>query len=108
MNISRLVSLHDRVILRVFPPEYRIRISAPGYRIQNSIFISSQAGMNLVQAEVVAVGNGRLADNGILHPLSVGVGDIVLIHPESGSEFQNEHGTFRTLREEEIVAIVGE
>jgi len=60
--------LHDRVVVRRSEEE---RTSAGG------ILIPDSAAEKPIQGEVVAVGNGKLLDNGSVRPLDVKVGDRV-------------------------------
>ena len=58
------------------------------------------------EAKVVAVGTGRLLDDGIVKALEIKNGDRVLYGKYSGSEVSLEGEEFLILREEDVLAIV--
>ncbi len=69
--------LHDRVVVRRMEEE---RTTAGG------IVIPDSATEKPIQGEVIAVGNGKILDNGEVRPLDVKVGDRVLFGKYSGTE----------------------
>ncbi len=74
MNIR---PLHDRIVVRRMEEE---RTSAGG------IVIPDSAAEKPIQGEVIAVGNGKIMDNGDTRALDVKVGDKVLFGKYSGTE----------------------
>ena len=94
MNIR---PLHDRVIVRRMEEE---RTSAGG------IVIPDSAAEKPAQGEVVAVGNGKLLDNGELRPLDVKVGDKVLFSKYGGTEVKVEGEELLVMREDDITAVI--
>jgi len=94
MNIR---PLHDRVIVRRMEEE---RTSAGG------IVIPDSAAEKPAQGEVVAVGNGKLLDNGELRPLDVKVGDKVLFSKYGGTEVKVEGEDLLVMREDDITAVI--
>ena len=90
-------AIHDRVIIQ--PLEWETE-TAGGIRLVNP------GDDRAIKGKVVSVGDGMLMDTGEIMAGAVKVGDIVLINRHSGSEFQNPEGTFMTIREEEILAIL--
>jgi chaperonin GroES len=58
------------------------------------------------EAKVIAVGPGKLNDDGKRSPLDVKEGDRVLIGKYSGSEIKIENEEFVILREDEVLAVV--
>jgi chaperonin GroES len=94
MNIR---PLHDRVIVRRSPEE---RTSAGG------IVIPDSAAEKPIQGEVLAIGRGKLLDNGEVRPLDVKVGDRVLFGKYSGTEVKLAGDEFLVMREEDIMGIV--
>lgn len=59
------------------------------------------------QGKVVAVGKGRMADNGQIVALEVKVGDTVLYGKYSGTEITNKEGEeLLIMKEEDVLAIV--
>jgi len=94
MNIR---PLHDRVIVRRMEEE---RTSAGG------IVIPDSAAEKPVRGVVVAVGNGKLLDNGELRPLDVKVGDKVLFSKYGGTEVKVEGEELLVMREDDITAVI--
>jgi chaperonin GroES len=72
--------LHDRVIVRRKEEE---RTSAGG------IVIPDTATEKPIRGEVIAVGNGKILEDGSLRPLDLKVGDQVLFGKYSGTEVKN-------------------
>ena len=73
----KLRPLHDRVIVRRVEEE---KLSAGG------IVIPDNAAEKPVRGEILAVGNGKVLDNGEQHGLDVKSGDMVLFGKYSGTE----------------------
>ena len=71
------------------------------------IIIPDTAKEKPLQAEVVAVGNGRVLDNGSRQPLAVKAGDKVLIGKWSGTEVKIDGEDYVILKEDEVLGIVG-
>lgn len=94
MNIR---PLHDRVIVRRKEEE---RTSAGG------IVIPDSATEKPAQGEVLAVGNGKILENGEVRPLDVKVGDIVMFGKFSGSEVKVNGEDLLVMREEDIMGVV--
>jgi len=91
--------LHDRIVLKRDDPEQR----SPG-----GIVIPTTAGEKPVQGRVVAVGQGKILDNGKLRPLDLKPGDRVLFGKFSGTEVKVGGEELVVAREEDIMAIVEE
>ncbi|MGD8640145.1 MAG: co-chaperone GroES [Gammaproteobacteria bacterium] len=94
MNIR---PLHDRVIVRRMEEE---RTSAGG------IVIPDSAAEKPIQGEVVAVGNGKVLDNGEVRPLEVKVGDTVLFSKYGGTEIKIEGEDLLVMREDDITGVI--
>ncbi len=94
MNIR---PLHDRVIVRRREEE---RKSAGG------IVIPDNAAEKPMQGEVLAVGKGRILENGDIRPLDVKVGDRVLFGKYSGTEVKIDGEEIVVMREEDIMGVV--
>lgn len=94
MNIR---PLHDRVIVRRTEEE---RKSAGG------IVIPDTAKEKPVQGEVVAVGKGKILENGEVRPLDVKAGDRVLFGKYSGTEVKVGNEELLVMREEDIMGVV--
>ncbi|MHB1515484.1 MAG: co-chaperone GroES [Acidiferrobacteraceae bacterium] len=89
--------LHDRVIVRRIEEE---RKSAGG------IVIPDTAKEKPIQGEVVAVGKGKLLENGDVRPLDVKAGDKVLFGKYSGTEVRIGAEELLVMREEDIMGVV--
>ena len=94
MNIR---PLHDRVIVRRMEEER----TSPG-----GIVLPDAAKEKPVQGEVLAVGNGKLLENGDLRPLDVKVGDRVLFGKYSGTEVKVDGEDLLVMREEDIMGVL--
>lgn len=93
MNIR---PLHDRVVVKRWEEEK----TSPG-----GIVIPDTAAEKPIKGEVVAVGNGKVLDNGQTRPLGVKAGDKVLFGKYSGTEVKVEGTEYLVLREDDIMAV---
>lgn len=89
--------LHDRVIIR--------RLEEGETKV-GSIVIPDSAKEKPQQGEVIAVGNGKLLENGDRVPLDVAPGDRILFGKYSGSEIKLDGEEYLILREDEILAVL--
>lgn len=89
--------LHDRVIIKRLEQETK---SAGGIVIPDSAAEKPQRG------EVIAVGNGKLLDNGEVRALDLKVGDTVLFGKYSGNEVKVDGDELVVMREDEIMAVL--
>ena len=94
MNIR---PLHDRVVVRRMEEE---TTSAGG------IVIPGSAAEKPSQGEVVAVGNGKILENGEVRPLDLKVGDKVLFSKYGGTEVKVEGEELLVMREDDITAVI--
>ena len=90
--------LHDRVLVR----RVEERETARG-----GIVIPDTAREKPMEGEVLAVGNGKLLENGTKLALDVKVGDKVLFGKYSGTEITVDGEDVLIVREDEILAIMG-
>jgi chaperonin GroES len=89
--------LGDRVLVK--------RIEARE-EVRGGIIIPDTAKEKPQEAEVVAVGDGKLDDDGKRLPMSVKKGDRVLIGKYSGQDIKINDEEHTILREDEILAII--
>jgi chaperonin GroES len=89
--------LNDRVLVRRMEAEEKVK---------GGIIIPDTAKEKPLEGKVVAVGSGRLDDNGKRIPLEVKVGDRVLVGKYAGQEVKIDDIEHVILREEEILGIV--
>ncbi|NCC29228.1 MAG: co-chaperone GroES [Gammaproteobacteria bacterium] len=94
MNIR---PLHDRVVVRRMEEE---RTTAGG------IVIPDSATEKPIRGEIIAVGKGKILDNGEIRPLDVKVGDRVLFGKYSGTEVKLDGNELLVMREEDIMGVI--
>jgi chaperonin GroES len=94
----KLRPLHDRVLVRRLEDKETMH---------GSIVIPDSAKEKPQQAEVVAIGKGKLNDDGELIPLTVKAGDRILFGKYSGSDIKLEGSEYLILREDEILGVLG-
>jgi chaperonin GroES len=70
------------------------------------IVIPDSATEKPIQGEVIAVGNGKLLDNGDVRPLDVKVGDRVLFGKYSGNEVKVSGDEVVVMREDDIMGVI--
>ena len=95
MNIR---PLHDRVVVKRIETQEQVR---------GGIIIPDTAKEKPQEAEVFAVGPGKVNDDGKRSPMDVKKGDRILIGKYSGSEIKYEDHDYVILREDEILAVLG-
>jgi len=74
---------------------------------KSGIVIPDTAKEKPQEGTVIAVGSGRLLDNGDRAPIEVKVGDRVLFAKYGGTEFKLEGDEYLVLKENDILAVVG-
>jgi chaperonin GroES len=89
--------LYDRILVRRVEEEQK---TAGG------LFIPDTAKEKPQQGVIVAVGNGKLQDDGSLRKLEVKVGDKILFAKYSGSEIKMEGVEHLILREDDILGVI--
>jgi chaperonin GroES len=89
--------LHDRVVVRRLEEERK----TPG-----GIVIPDTAKEKPIQGEIVAVGNGKVMEDGKVRPLDVKVGDKILFGKYSGTEVKIGVEELLVMREEDIMGVV--
>lgn len=94
MNIR---PLHDRVIIKRMEEER----TSPG-----GIVIPDSAAEKPIRGEVVAVGNGKIMENGEVRALDLKVGDKVLFGKYSGTEVKVDGDDLLVMREEDVMAVI--
>ena len=89
--------LQDRVIVKRMEEE---RTSAGG------IVIPDSAAEKPVKGEVIAVGTGKVLDNGEKRPVDLKVGDKVLFGKYSGTEVKVNDEELLVMREDDIMGVI--
>jgi chaperonin GroES len=89
--------LHDRILVKRLEEQETVR---------GGIIIPDTAKEKPQEGTVVAVGNGKVGDDGKRIPLDVKAGDKILFGKYSGSEVKIEDDEYLILREEDVLAIL--
>jgi chaperonin GroES len=93
----KLRPLNDRIIIKRVDAE---TTTASG------LIIPDNAKEKPMEGEVVAAGEGKVLDNGKLHPLQVKQGDRVYFRKYAGTDITVDGVEHLIMREEEILAVV--
>jgi chaperonin GroES len=88
--------LHDRVIVKRLEEER----TSPG-----GIVIPDSAAEKPVQGKIMAVGKGKILEDGTVRPLDVKVGDKILFGKYGGTEVKIDGDELVVMREEDIMAV---
>ncbi len=92
----RLRPLHDRVLVKRVDPESVVK---------GGIIIPDTAKEKPQEGVVVAVGNGKILENGTRLEMSVKEGDRILFGKYSGTEVKIDGEEFLIMREEDVLAV---
>ncbi len=95
--MAKLRPVGDRVVVK---PAAREEVTRSGIVIPDTAKEKPQEGT------VIAVGNGRLLDNGDRAPIDVHEGDRVLFAKYGGTEFKLDGEEYLVLKENDILAII--
>jgi chaperonin GroES len=93
----KLRPLHDRVIIKRLEAETK---SAGG------IVIPDTATEKPIKGEVVAVGTGKILDDGKVRPMGVKAGEKVLFGKYSGTEVKVGNEELLVMREDDIMGVI--
>jgi chaperonin GroES len=89
--------LHDRVIVKRLAEER----TSPG-----GIVIPDSAAEKPSQGKIVAIGKGKILEDGSVRALDVKVGDKILFGKYSGTEVKVDGDDLLVMREEDIMAVI--
>ena len=95
---TTLRPLHDRILVKRL---------AEGDEKHGSIIIPDSAKEKPQEGNVIAIGAGKVTDAGKKIPLDVKVGDRILFGKYSGNEVQLNGQEYLTMREEDVLGILG-
>jgi chaperonin GroES len=95
--MTKLRPLHDRVVIK------RIEESE---QMIGGLYIPDTAKEKPQQGEVIAVGEGRILENGQRVPLNLKVGDRVLFGKYSGTEVKLDDEEYLIMREDDVLGVV--
>lgn len=97
MSSINLRPLQDRALVRRIDAETTSK---------GGIVIPDSATEKPMQGEVMAIGPGKLLDNGEVRPLNVKIGDKVLFGKYSGTEVKLDGDEYMVMREDDIMGII--
>ncbi|WP_373045614.1 co-chaperone GroES [Vulgatibacter sp.] len=89
--------LQDRLIVKRLKEEEKTK---------GGIIIPETAKEKPLEAEVIAVGNGKVLEDGKVRPLDVKAGDRVLFSKYAGTEIKIEGEEFLMLREDDVLGVI--
>ncbi|HVP69028.1 MAG TPA: co-chaperone GroES [Anaeromyxobacteraceae bacterium] len=89
--------LHDRVIVKRVEEEEKTK---------GGIIIPDSAKEKPIEGKVVAAGNGKLGEDGKVHPLDVKAGDRILFSKYAGTEVKINGEEHLILREDDILGVI--
>jgi len=96
-NAMKLRPLHDRILVRRIEEEQKSK---------GGIIIPDTAKEKPQEGTVIAVGKGRVNEDGKLRPLDVHKGDRVLFTKYSGTEIQVVGDEHLIIREDDVLAVL--
>ncbi len=97
MSDFKIKPLHDRVVVKPSEAEEKTK---------GGIILPDTAKEKPIEGKVVAVGNGKVSEDGKVMPLTVKVGDVVLYGKYSGTEIRIDQEDYLIMRESDIFGIV--
>ena len=89
--------LHDRLLVKRLEEKEQV---------QGSIIIPDTAKEKPQEAKVLAVGPGRVTDDGKLQPLDIKVGDTVVFGKYAGTEVKIEGEDLLIIREDDVLGVL--
>ena len=96
---TNIKPLHDRVILK--------RIEE-GEQVRGGIIIPDTAKEKPIEGKVIAVGNGKVLEDGKVRPLDIKAGDRVLFSKYAGTEIKIDGEELVIMKESDILGVVTE
>lgn len=93
----KIKPLHDRAVIRRLEEQR----TSPG-----GIVIPDSAAEKPIRGEVIAVGKGKILENGDVRPMDVKVGDKVLFGKYAGTEIKVDGEELVVMREDDIMAVI--
>src|ERR1700690_2309059 len=94
---TKFIPLHDRILVR--------RIEEVG-TTRGGLIIPDSAKDKPQEGEVIAVGKGKVNDEGKVFPVSLKEGDRILFGKYSGTEIKLDGEDFLIMKEEEVLGVV--
>ena len=97
MASTKIKPLQDRILVKRLSGEEKTK---------GGIIIPDSAKEKPQEGEVVAVGNGKVLDNGTKQQLDVKVGDKVLFSKYAGTEVKMDGNEYTIMREDDILGVI--
>ncbi len=94
----KIKPLHDRILVKRLEEKKEVK--------KGGIIIPDTAKEKPQEGEVIAVGPGKVGEDGKRHPMDVKVGDKILFGKYSGSEVKLNDEEFLIMREEDVLGIL--
>jgi chaperonin GroES len=95
--IMKMRPLHDRILVRRIEEKEKTK---------GGLIIPDTAKEKPQEGKIIAVGDGRINEDGTLRPLDVREGDRVLFSKYSGSEIQSLDQEHLIIREDDVLAVL--
>jgi chaperonin GroES len=89
--------LHDRILIKRIEEKETVK---------GGIIIPDSAKEKPQEGEVVAVGNGKMSEDGKVVPLDVKSGDRILFGKYSGTEIKIDNQEYLIFKEEDVLGVV--
>jgi chaperonin GroES len=96
--MAKVRPLHDRLLVKRIEEKETVK---------GGIIIPDSAKEKPQEGEVIAVGNGKILDNGNKVELDVKAGDKILFGKYSGTDIKIDGEEYLILREDEVLAVIG-
>jgi len=97
-TMAKVRPLHDRLLVKRIEEKETVK---------GGIIIPDTAKEKPQEGEVIAVGNGKVLENGTKLSLDVKAGDKILFGKYSGTDIKIDGEEYLILREDEVLAVIG-
>jgi chaperonin GroES len=97
-TLMKIKPLHDRIILKRLEEEEKTK---------GGIIIPDTAKEKPIEGKVIAVGDGKVKEDGTKLPMELKVGDRVLFAKYAGTEVKIDGEEHLMMKEDDVLAIVG-
>jgi chaperonin GroES len=97
IGAMKIRPLHDRILVERLEEEEKTK---------GGIIIPDTAKEKPIQGRVVAVGNGKILENGEVKPLDVKEGDKVLFGKYAGTEVKIDDNEYLIMREDDVLGVI--
>ncbi|MBI5682103.1 MAG: co-chaperone GroES [Deltaproteobacteria bacterium] len=93
----KIKPLHDRILVKRLEEEEKTK---------GGIIIPDSAKEKPAEGEIIAVGTGKVSEDGKVTPLAVKVGDKVLYSKYAGTEVKVDGQEYLMMREDDVLGII--